>query len=218
MGRSILALPLEVTQIDHRAPSYSMERTCYFDGLMDRYARDGDRYLVFTPPSTRGSLLTRAESWAINFQRPYVPTLIDDGRWPVTDHRDHPSLLSPDQTEWLSSRWGECASLWRRKGWRPDQQTADAALVGRHPTTRLSIDREVYAAAIEAAARQEREYDLGSMDANRRPIGLPGWPRSPEWHEIGHDLRLVYLRRVGRVIRAFRSAISPIPTKEAGRG
>jgi hypothetical protein len=100
----------------HRAPYYSDERTAYFEHLMDGFAERGGRSLTFTPPSTRGSNITRCEAWAINTQRDYVPTLADAGRWPNIKIGAHPETLSRDQTEWLSMRWGECARKWAEAG------------------------------------------------------------------------------------------------------
>lgn len=81
---------------------------------MRRYADQGPRHLVFTPPSTRGSLLTNVEAWAINLQRNYVPTLASAGRWPPVYTLDDPEMLSREQSEWLSLRWGQCAALWAK--------------------------------------------------------------------------------------------------------
>ena len=99
---------------DHRAPWRSPELTAYYERKMDEYVEHGSRHLVFTPPTTRGSLITRCESWAVNLQRDYVPTLTDAGRWPEIMAGSHPDTMSRDQRDWLSSpgRWGECAVLW----------------------------------------------------------------------------------------------------------
>lgn len=102
--------------IDHNAPWRSVERTLYFEGLMRRFAADGPRHLVFTPPSTRGSLLTNVEAWVLNLQKQFVPTLDDMGRWPMVATFDPPDVMSREQSEWLSKRWGECASLWVARG------------------------------------------------------------------------------------------------------
>lgn len=100
----------------HRAPYYSTERTAYYESLMDSFATQGSKHLCFTPPSTRGSNLTRCEAWALNIQRDYVPTLCDMGRWPIIQIGAHPSTLTREQSEWLSKRWGECASGWVAAG------------------------------------------------------------------------------------------------------
>lgn len=56
----------------HRAPYYSAERTAYYEALMDQFSEHGRRHLCFTPPSTRGSNLTRCEVWAVNTQRDFL--------------------------------------------------------------------------------------------------------------------------------------------------
>jgi hypothetical protein len=118
----------ELFVIDHRSPWRSIARTLYFEGLMRRFATDGPRHLVFTPPSTRGSLVTNAEAWALNVQKQFVPTLDGMGRWPLVATFDAPELLSREQADWLSKRWGECASLWAAKGC-PLVSPRDARLV-----------------------------------------------------------------------------------------
>jgi hypothetical protein len=100
----------------HRASHFSAELTAYFEHLMDEFAEKGDRHLVFTPPTTRGSLITRAEAFAINVQRDYVPTLTDMGRWPLISVGQRPDVMSREQREWLSQHWGECARLWIARG------------------------------------------------------------------------------------------------------
>lgn len=100
----------------HKAPYRSPELTAYFEGKMDEFAKLGGRHLVFTPPTTRGSLITRCEAWAINIQRDHVPTLADMGRWPLVNIGDHPEVLSREQTEWLSRFWGDCAHKWTEAG------------------------------------------------------------------------------------------------------
>jgi hypothetical protein len=102
--------------MDHHAPWGSIDRTLYFEGLMRRFAVDGPRHLVFTPPSTRGSLMTNVEAWALNTQKHFVPTLDDMGRWPLVATFGAPEILSREQAEWLSKRWGECAALWATRG------------------------------------------------------------------------------------------------------
>lgn len=97
---------------DHKSPWRSAALTAYFERLMRQYAAHGSRHLVFTPPSNRGSLLTNVEAWALNLQRDYVPMLVDMGRWQQVYTLDHPDVLSREQSEWLSLRWGECAALW----------------------------------------------------------------------------------------------------------
>lgn len=100
----------------HTAPWRSVERTAYFEGLMRQYAVEGPRYLTFTPPSTRGSLLTNTEAWALNLQRRFVPTLSEEGRWPPRYALEHPDNLTQEQQTWLTQRWGECAALWAKSG------------------------------------------------------------------------------------------------------
>lgn len=73
---------------------------------MRRFAEFGARHLVFTPPTARGSLMTNAEAWALDLQKEFVPTLDDAGRWPSVATFDHPDVLSREQSEWLSKRWG----------------------------------------------------------------------------------------------------------------
>lgn len=102
--------------IGHRAPWRSQERTVYFEGLMDQYASCGPKHLPFTPPTTRGSLITRAEAYGINLQQQFVPTLAEAGRWPAVSAGGDPNDLSAEQREWLSLRWGQVASLWARSG------------------------------------------------------------------------------------------------------
>lgn len=96
----------------HNAPWYSQERLSYFEEMMKEFAEKGGRYLVFTPPHTRGSLLTLAEAWILNRQRPFVPTLDAMGRWPEVSPGVHPHDLSRDQSDWLCRNWGEGARQW----------------------------------------------------------------------------------------------------------
>jgi hypothetical protein len=83
---------------------------------MDGFAAHGSKHLCFTPPTTRGSNITRCEAWALNVQRDYVPTLCGMGRWPAVKIGGHPKILTRDQSDWLSKRWGECASGWVEAG------------------------------------------------------------------------------------------------------
>lgn len=97
----------------HQAPWRSKELTAYYEGLMEAFADKGAGHLPFTPPTDRGSLITRAEAMAINLQRDYVPTLAEAGRWPLVSVLQNPDdVMSRDQREWLLKRWGECARLW----------------------------------------------------------------------------------------------------------
>jgi hypothetical protein len=100
----------------HRAPYYSVERTTYFESCMDEFAKHGGRHLVFTPPTTRGSNITRCEAWALNLQRDCVPTLTEAGRWPLIQIDAHPKTMSREQSEWLSKFWGDCARKWVEAG------------------------------------------------------------------------------------------------------
>lgn len=96
----------------HNAPWYSQERLAYYEGLMRLFAEKGDRHLAFTPPHTRGSLLTIAEAWILNRQKAFVPTLTDMGRWPDASPGMHPHNLSKEQSEWLRRNWGDGARQW----------------------------------------------------------------------------------------------------------
>lgn len=100
----------------HHAPYFSVERTNYYESLMDQFAARGTRHLCFTPPTSRGSNLTRCEAWAINAQRDYVPTLADAGRWPPVQIGKRPETLSREQADWLSRFWGDCARKWVEAG------------------------------------------------------------------------------------------------------
>lgn len=100
------------TKSDHNAPYHSEARTVYFEVLMDLYRTEGDRNLTFTPPTDRGSLITRAEAYGINAQRRCVPTLVMNGDWPVVEIGANPNTMSRVQREWLNLRWGEVAALW----------------------------------------------------------------------------------------------------------
>ena len=154
----------------HRAPYYSDERTMYFESLMDRFAEHGARHLTFTPPSTRGSNLTRCEAWAINTQRDYVPTLADAGRWPAAQIGAHPNTLSREQADWLSRFWGDCARKWVEAGCpgvvSPISLKAEKASKDRKEYAELVMntyrdfehaDKRLFAekrAAVERAARE----------------------------------------------------------------
>lgn len=102
--------------LSHKAPYRSPELTAYYEDKMDEFAKLGGRYLVFTPPTTRGSLITRCEAWAINVQRDCVPTLTEAGRWPIIKIGGNPDDFSREQAEWLSCFWGDCASKWVEAG------------------------------------------------------------------------------------------------------
>lgn len=124
----------EICMVWNRAPYRSWRLTCYYNGLLDRAARDGLEHLPFTPPTTRGSLITRCEAWGLNNQRAFVPTLTDMRRWPIVAHDDHPDALSNVQAEWLKLRWGEVATTWCSEGWSPNHLAADVAIASKlHP-------------------------------------------------------------------------------------
>lgn len=104
------------TKPDHNAPWQSKGRTAYFEWLMQEYAEKGDRHLCFTPPTDRGSLITRCEAWGLNTQRQYVPTLADGGDWRVVQAGGNPDTMTRIQREWLFNFWGDVASKWVAAG------------------------------------------------------------------------------------------------------
>lgn len=145
----------------HKAPWRSVELTAYFDHLMDEFAksRDGKR-LVFTPPTTRGSLITIAEAWIINTQREYVPTLTDAGRWPIVEALAHPDTISSDQARWLSlpGVWGDAARLWAERGWMPAKPALDLVPPSKpDPVTINRPYREMVLDLLDKAERSDRQ-------------------------------------------------------------
>lgn len=154
----------------HDAPVYSAERLAYFEDKMDEYSRLGLRHLVFTPPTDRGCLLTHCETWALNLQQDYVPTLHGQGRWPTVRAGIHPKVLTREQVTWLKRNWGDCARLWVENGCPRPSAVADlsearkvaakaeyANLVMKTFRDREHDDRRTYLerrAAVERAARQ----------------------------------------------------------------
>lgn len=122
---------------DHRAPYYSAERTAYYEGLMDQFAEHGGRHLCFTPPTDRGSNITRCEAWALNLQRGFVHSLRDAGRWPVVQVGAHPNTLHDEQRKWLSRFWGDCARKWVEAG-------CPGATIADLKSRKKEIERKTY--------------------------------------------------------------------------